>query len=307
MKKHAMYLLLLAALALGACQPAAQRLDENGAGGGEVGLALPAATAAPAAREAPGFALDAAQPGQPAADRLVIKNAYLSVVVTDPLASLDAITRMAESMGGFVVSSNVFQTTTGASGSEQRVNQANVIIRVPAAQFNSALEQVKAAAVEPATENITGQDVTQEYTDLQSRLRNLESAEAQLREIMASATKTEDVLAVFNQLVQVQGEIEVIKGQIQYYEQSAAFSSISVDLIPDAAARPLEIGGWRPEGTAREALEALVRALQEVADGAIWLGIYVLPLVLLIGLPLYVIVRAVRGRRRKKAAVQTAG
>jgi len=97
----------------------------------------------------------------------------------------------------------------------------NIIIRVPAERLDEALDQLIGLAVEVDSESISRQDVTQEYTDLTSRLRNLESAEAQLMTIMDGAVKTEDVLAVYNELVAVQGQIEVIKGQMQYFEQSA--------------------------------------------------------------------------------------
>ena len=91
--------------------------------------------------------------------------------------------------------------------------------------------EVKNLATDIRSENVSGQDVTAEYTDLTSRRNNLERAEAQLQEIMASATKTEDVLNVFNQLTQIRGEIEVIKGQMKYYEESSNFSAINVELI----------------------------------------------------------------------------
>ncbi|MBI4771022.1 MAG: DUF4349 domain-containing protein [Chloroflexi bacterium] len=294
MRKSILFLLPIATLLLGACAapavaPAQAPSQEK--------YAAPGAPAATAARALEAPMADAATSNRAAGgERLVIKNAGLSVVVPDPLAALDRISSMAEGMGGYVVSSNVYQTTYGESA--QKVNQASVTVRVPAAQLNSAQEQIKAAAIEVYNQNVSGQDVTQEYTDLQSRLKNLQAAEAQLREIMASATKTEDVLNVFNQLVQVQGEIEVLKGQIQYYEQSAALSSISVELIPDAATRPLQIGGWRPSATVRQAFEVLVRNLQCLADGLVVFIVRVLPFLLMVFAPLYLVWRALRRRRR---------
>jgi hypothetical protein len=142
--------------------------------------------------------------------------------------------------------------------------------------------------------------VTSEYTDLQSHLRNLEAAEKKLQQIMDGAVKTEDVLAVYNQLVGIRDQIEQVKGQMQYYEQSAAMSAISADLIPDALNKPIEIGGWHPQGVAKDALEALVRSLQGLANVVIWLGIYVLPLALVILVPLYFILRFILRRTRKR-------
>ena len=243
-------------------------------------------------------ALPPGQDGQ--ADRMVIRNANLTLVVADPAEAVNRITALATSMGGFVVSSYTYQSSVDADG--RAIMQANITIRVPSEQLDAALAQTRGMAVEVRTENISGQDVTAEYTDLSSRLRNLEAAEAQLVNIMDGATKTEDVLSVFNQLVYIREQIEVVKGQMQYYEQAAAMSAIYVDLIPDVLSQPLEVGGWQPQGVAKQALEALVRAFQGLATAAIWIGIYVLPLALLIVLPFYVIVRmAVRRMRKAKA------
>lgn len=240
-------------------------------------------------------------------ERLVIRNANLSVVVKDPAASIDAISSMAEGMGGYVVSSNVYETSFGDGRLSEPITakQASITIRVPSDQLEAALEQIKSGAVEVRNQNVSGQDVTEEFTDLQSRLDNLEAAESELREIMDSASrrdKIEDVLAVLNQLRQIREEIEVIQGRIQYLQQSAKLSSIAVDLIPDVATQPLQIGRWTPQGTAREAVAALVEALKWLADVAIWGLICVLPVALLLGVPAWFAFRAIWRRRRAKAS-----
>ncbi len=176
--------------------------------------------------------------------------------------------------------------------------QGTITVRVPADRLDEALQAIKADVIEVRSENISGEDVTQQYVDLQSRLRNLEAAEEQLQEIMGSATTTEDVMMVFNQLVQVRGEIESVKGQMQYFEQSARLSAVTVELIADAAAQPLEIAGWRPEGTAKAAVETLIRTLQFLADAGIWAVICVVPIGVILGLPVYFVVRALRRRRK---------
>jgi hypothetical protein len=232
-------------------------------------------------------------------DRLVIQTASLSMVVTDPVAKATAIRQMTESMGGYVVSSYIYKSSYGDG---LTADNASISVRVPAEKLEAALEQIKADAVEVRSENVIGEDVTAQYVDLESRLRNLQAAEEQLTEIMDSAEKTEDVLAVYSQLVSVRGEIEMVRGQMQYYEESAAFSSITAELIPDAAAQPIEIAGWQPRGTIKAAVEALVRTLQWLADAAIWLAICVLPVALLVGLPVFLIVRSARRRRAKAAS-----
>lgn len=253
--------------------------------------------------------LNAVSAELPQARRIVIKDASMTIVVDDPSGSMESIARLADEMGGFVVSANLYQMRT-ESGAE--VPRASITIRVPAESLDEVLSRIRSESqLPPQSENISAEDVTREYTDLQSRLRNLEAAEAQLQEIMGSAVKTEDVLNVYNELVRVREEIEIIQGQIQYYEQSAALSAISVELLPNEAVQPLTIGSWQPVGVAKTAVQALINTLKVLADIAIWLVIYVLPVLLVIFvifiLPISWIWRVWRRRRgrRKEAAPQT--
>jgi hypothetical protein len=198
-----------------------------------------------------------------------------------------------------VVSSNVYQTSTDAAGN--KIMRAQISIRIPADKFLPAIEQLEGMTVsgKADTKNISGEDVTAQYTDLESQLRNLEAAEQQLQQIMDSATKTEDVLAVYNQLVAIRGQIEQVKGQMQYYRESAALSFISIDLIPDVLSQPIEIGGWKPQGIAKDAIEALVVVLQFLGSLAIYGVLFCLPLGLLFGIPGYFLVRFGLRRFRK--------
>jgi len=265
--------------------------------GRSFGIAVPAPQSLEASFDTAGddafFGADGFAEGEAAfaEERIVIKNGDITIVVADPAKSMDDISAMAVGMGGFVVYSNLYQTVL-ESGFE--VPQANITIRVPAEQFLVALEQIEAGASRVMSKNESGQDVTREYTDLQSRLRNLENTEVQLREIMASADKTEDVLSVYRELSRISGEIELIKGQIQYFEQASALSAISVTLFADEAVQPLTVGGWQPVGVVKDAVQALINTLQTLATLAIWLTLYLLPILLLISLPVWLIWRRLK-------------
>jgi hypothetical protein len=298
-------------LILSACASAAQptRTIEKSFSGNAPSLdnSGGAVPQAPAPAEAP------AQPAPETApqpeERLVIKNASMSLVVPDPSESMNRISRMADALGGFVVSANMYQQTVGGVD----VPRASITIRVPAEKLNEALDQIRAESKQkPQNESINSQDVTSDYVDLQSRLKNLEAAEAELTKIMQDAKKTEDVLAVYNQLVQIRGQIEQIKGQIKYYEQSAALSAISTELIADQAIQPIEIAGWKPVGVAKDAVESLLKTMQFLVSALIWIVIYVLPVLLVLFvifvLPPVLIFRGWKKRRRvKNSAAKTIG
>ncbi|MBL7163272.1 MAG: DUF4349 domain-containing protein [Anaerolineales bacterium] len=301
MIKRTLLALSVIALLLSACganyasEPMAVSGDYGGGFASDEMMYEMEESAAPMAPEGEFRAADSTSSG--AVERMVIKNASLSIVVTDPAIAMDEIMSMAEEMGGFVVSSNLWQTTLGSGAT---VDQATINIRIPAQRLDEALTLIKDGAGEVRSENISGEDVTSQYTDLQSRLRNLEAAETQLMQIMEDATKTEDVLQVYNNLVSVREQIEVIKGQMQYYEQAAALSSISVDIIADAADQPIQIGGWQPVGVAKNAIEALINTLQGLVNVVIWMVIFLLPVGLVIGVPLSFLWRRFRRWRKKR-------
>ncbi|HXF83990.1 MAG TPA: DUF4349 domain-containing protein [Anaerolineales bacterium] len=218
-------------------------------------------------------------------ERLVIENVDMSIVVSDPKASMEEIADMAKEMGGWVVSSNLYQTQYGPNSVQ--VPEASITIRVPAARLDEALEKIRAGAVDVTYENRTGQDVTSEYIDLQSRLAAKQAAEKKLLEILEEAKETEDVLAVYSQLQQIQSEIEVLKGQIKYYDESVAYSAISIRLVAEETVEPIEIGGWKLQGTVNDAIQDLIRFTQGFTRFLIRFFLSYLPAMLMIALPVY--------------------
>jgi hypothetical protein len=243
-----------------------------------------------------------------AAQRIVIKNADLAIVVADVEGRMKNIQTMAEQMGGFVVSSNLGQSYTNTN---VKVPEAQIVVRVPAEKLDEAMNQIKKDAVEVQSENITGQDVTAEYVDLQSRLKNYEAAEAQLNDILKTATKTEDVVNIFNQLVYYREQIELVKGQIKYYDEAASLSAITVRIIAQETIQPVVIGTWQPKGVALKAVQDLINFLKGFTEFLIRFVIYTLPVLIIIFIPLYLVFigaralfRKMRGNKVKKEKPQ---
>lgn len=253
------------------------------------------ATLAPAAAPAP--ALDASVPGaidtynampqaaQPQ-ERLVIENADLAIVVKDPKAKMKQVSDLAKEFKGFVVSSNLYQSYTPGG---KEVPEATIVIRVPAERLDEALTRIKDGAVDIQNENRSGQDVTSQYVDLQAQLTAKEAAEKKLLEIMDQAVRAEDVLNIYLQVQTVQTQIEQLKGQIKYLEESAALSAISVRLIAEESTQPIEVGPWKPEGAAKEAIQDLIYFFQNFVDFLIRFVLLVLPALILIAIPLFLV------------------
>ncbi len=317
MKKRSLVFLIMVTLLLTACAPmsAANPAVAPGIDTSSQTEKIEAAPAMPApqgegiAQSGQGGLAPLPEDQNAADQRVVLMNADLSIVVVDPGTAMNTITKMANDMGGFVVSSSLskVQTDSGVEAPE-----ASITVRVPAEKLTTALNQIKSLVKDPQndilSENVTGQDVTKEYTDLNSQLTNLQQAEQQLQKIMDSAQKTEDVLAVYNQLVQVRQQIDVLQGQIQYYDQASRLSAISVTIQAQEAVAPLTIGRWQPVGTARNAIQALLNALKFLANAAIWIILFIIPMLIAIALPIWllvIIIRALVRRSKKRKAALT--
>ncbi len=227
-------------------------------------------------------------------ERLVIYTANLDLIVPDTEEALDQIQSLAEDLGGYVVSLNTYQYQQGV--------QASVTFRVPADSFDLALDRVREIATTVRQESVSGQDVTEEYVDLEARLRHLQAKEAQLLEFLDQAEDTEAVMQVYAELSRTQEEIERVRGRMQYLENQAALATITVDLTPDELAQPLEVGGWNLPGTVRNAVELLLNVLEFVVKALIYLLIVGLPTLLIVAAPIVGLVYLARWliRRSRK-------
>jgi hypothetical protein len=154
--------------------------------------------------------------------RMVIKNASVALVVEDVTSALQQITTMATVNGGYVINSNIRE--------DQNRLYADISFRVTADKFDQTLQSLHGIAVDVRSETTSGQDVTEEYVDLEAQLHNLEASETQLLALMDKAGTVEEILKVQQQLTATRGQIEQIKGRMQYLEQSAALSVIYASL-----------------------------------------------------------------------------
>jgi len=309
MKKKSFLALFILVLFVTACSPKMASQSENAYAPAQPQSIDNADTGSSYDRSIEQVSLPEAQ-GTENTFRIVIKNASLSIVVDDPAKVLEAIGKNAEQKGGFIVTSNLYKTQTD-QGLE--IPEATITVRVPAELLTQTLEEIKAMVKDPEKdvqyENVIGQDVTKDYTDLQSRLRNLQNTSAKLNDIMDGAVRTQDVLDVYNQLTSVNEQIEVIQGQINYYDESARLSAIDVHIIASESIQKLTIGGWEPAGVASGALQTLIDTMQFLANAAIWVGLYVLPVLLCLLIPvaiIYFAVRSIMKRRKQKSAEQDA-
>jgi len=232
--------------------------------------------------------------GRAGSEPMIISTVNMTIVVDDTDEALSAIRAMIASYEGYFAQSNRWISNDQA--------YARVTMRVPAAVLDPAMETIAGLAIRVEEQNLVGDDVTEEYVNIQARLRTLQATEeellALLTEVRESRGKAEDILAVHRELTSIRSQIESLQGRSQYLEQMTAMATIHLEIRPKQAPRPvIEKAKWNPLVTANSALRGFVTVFQGLLDLVIYLLIFS-PFVLVPALLLWLLVRTIRRRRR---------
>ena len=263
--------------------------DADSAGAGTVGrFRADDAAVKPVSLEEANNAQTAAE----AFDRKIIRNAEVVLEVDDPGEAQSKVSAVAEQFGGFVVTSEITQY-----GSSQRVT---ITMRVPADRFGQAMEALHAAGTRLISEKVTGQDVTEEYIDLQARIRTKQALEAQFLEIMKQARTVEDALEVQRQIADVRGEIERLEGRRRFLENQSSLSTIKITL--NAPAPVVHTSGTSFGDHVRRAFGDAIDTGSAIIIGFIRFVGVMTPVVLLIGVPAFFVLRYLWRRLRRRMA-----
>jgi len=218
-------------------------------------------------------------------DRVVITDTSLSLVVNSVAETINRIETIATEAGGFLVNSYLNQPSEAASGS--------IVVRVPSDKRDQVITNIKASGLRVTGENVTGRDVTDQYVDLEAELEVLETTKTKFQAIQDQATEIQDLLTVQRELINVQRQIDNVQGRLQYLDQSANLSKITVNLATDALALPLTPdNAWRPALVYKQAVRDLLESVRSLAYSGIRFGVFSVlwipgVIVLFIGYKLY--------------------
>jgi hypothetical protein len=199
--------------------------------------------------------------------RLVIRDTSLSLHVKNVSDATSRIQALAESSGGFLVAYNLSSPESAASG--------NISIRVPSDQRSQLLTQIQALGVKTVSLSVNGQNVTDQFVDNEARLKVLYATQVKFNQIMDQAVRVQDLLEVERELINLQTQIDSLKGQQQYLEKSAELSLISVYLSTDELSLPYApTNTWRPMVIFREAVRSFIASTRSIVSALIWLTVY---------------------------------
>jgi cell division protein FtsL len=299
----------LIAILVAACSSAAAPFDQTGAGAGalsnvggpvDLGQGQPAAQPVPAAdgksgsgtTSSDGTTTTTSADAASAEQALIVKTGTLDLQVSDVDAAVVRARTLISGFGGYVSGSQ--QTTSG----DQPV--ASITYRVPADQWDAALNALRGLGTKVLSEKTDATEVTGQVVDLGARIENLRVTEAALQGIMAKATKISDILDVQTQLTDVQGQIEQLTTEQTHLQQQAADGTLTVGFEAPVVAVTTASNDWSLGDQVDKAVAQLLQVGQAAATGLVWLGIVGLPFLfaalILLGFPFLLLRRRI-GRR----------
>lgn len=248
---------------------------------------------------------DQSQTVTQAVERKIIKDAELTLEVPSPTEAQRKVTAIADTLGGFVVTSEA--KLRQSSDGSPAVTDVTLVMRVPATQFGAALNQIHAVSNVIIAEKQTGQDVTEEFIDLEARIKTQKALEAQFLEIMKQAHKVEDALEVQTQIANVRGEIERLEGRKRFLENRSSLSTITVNLNSAGSGIVVNASGFGKN--IKEAISDGIDVAKAIVLFLIRFVIVMIPVFLLVFLPIGLVLRYFvrRARRYKLAREMTSG
>lgn len=200
-------------------------------------------------------------------DRLVIQETTLSLVVLKVQETVDKITDRAKQDGGYMVSSALSQP--------EEAPFATVVIRVPSDKLKETLSYLRDLAVKVSSENIIGTDVTDQYVDVQAHLDTLNLTKTKFESILNAAIQVQDILTVQRELINLQNQIDTLKGRQKYLEQTAQLAKITIYLSSDEMSLPYTPSEtFRPDVIFKLAVRSLVESLRGIAGLLIWIAVF---------------------------------
>lgn len=222
-------------------------------------------------------------------NRKIIKNADVRLLVKDTDVAIDRTTQVIGDLGGYIISSRVWYQDYFSNN----LKYSTMTIGVPVDQFERMLTRLREISIRVLDENATGEDVTDQYVDLQSQLENLEATRARILEFLKDAQNVDEALRINQQLSDIENQIEQIKGRMNYLADRSSFSTITVNFEPEfpiltatptitpaptLTPRPTYTSTpWKPGETFKDASRTVTNTYQWFVEFLIWIVVVVIP------------------------------
>ena len=226
--------------------------------------------------------------------RKIIHKAIISAHVKELKEAQEKMTEKVSKYNGYIVESTIFQESDSRS-------HGRMVVRVPEEHFETFLSEAEGQVAKVLERNTTGEDVTEQYVDLESRLKSKRAVESRLLVFMESAEKTEDLLKISADLAKVQEEIEVLVGKIKYLDNQTSYSTIEISFYEDRVIVPeienKELNTW--EKTKKQFIQS-VNALLMLGSGIVVFLVGNLPVLLVLSTISFLFIWLLRKRKKNQ-------
>ena len=233
-------------------------------------------------------------------ERKIIRNAEITMEVSSTTDTQHRVASIAETNGGFVVTSESKQRESVDPA--QRTLDIKLVVRVPSPQFGVAFDEIKKLASNTPSEQVSGQDVTEEFIDLEARIKTQKALEIQFLEIMRQAYKVADALEVQRQIADVRTEIEKLEGRKRFLLNRSSLSTITINI---QAPKPvIAVTGTGFGQQVREAVSDSVGMASDMVLFFVRFAIMMIPILLFVGLPSALVARYLMRRAKRVRLAQ---
>lgn len=224
-------------------------------------------------------------------ERMIIHQAFIKTNVKELSKAQSNIEQKVKKYGGYIVESNVYQE-------DDLTSSGRMVVRVPEKHFEDFLTDAEGEASKVLERNVTGQDVTEQYVDLTSRVKSKRVVEERLLTFMSNAQKTEDLLKISKDLAQVQEEIEVLVGKLKYLENQTSFSTIELTMFESRVIVPeIDSNEWNTWEKTKKQFVKSINGLFTVGSTIIVLFIGNLPVLLVLAVLAFGVYWAIKRKR----------
>jgi hypothetical protein len=194
------------------------------------------------------------------------KQGTVNLLVEDLDKSYSSVYEVMQNYDGQLVSNY-----ESGDGNDKTIS---LTLKVESSKFEDIYAELKGVGGEVVYASYSTDDVTMEYTDLESRLNNLEAVEGQLTDILDTATTVSDTLDVYSELTDIRSQIEVIKGQLKYMDSQVDYSYITVTLGLSESGMSVVDDTWKPLGVFKSAISSLVDFGKGIVNVLIWVLVF---------------------------------
>ena len=220
-------------------------------------------------------------------DKRIQRNANLNIEVKSINESVDKLNNIISSFGGEIISSN-------KGGFDYGQPYANIRLRVSSENLDSVLFEFKKLSSKVISENIYTNDVSEEFIDIEARLKIMKSTENRFNDLLSKSEKIEEIIQVEKELMRIRGDIESLEGRLNYLTKTTDTSEINLNLNEQI---PITGESWKINEEFKEAFKNLLGFAKSLTNFVINIIVFI-PVILVAGILVFLLRKYIKNRNK---------